>query len=192
MLHVAIADRRLCSDGKPMDRSGAKLPVMASVTTTLPRGLAGVGDSAAGTGVAASDLGPGGAMMTASAHGPVLVVEDHPVNRLLLQRVLELEEIEVIAAASIDEAERALEGFVPPVIVLDLHLPDGYGLDLARKLKRDPAMADCAIVACTAGPVANEEALARSVGCAEYVTKPIDTREFAKLVKSLIPVAANT
>jgi CheY-like chemotaxis protein len=141
--------------------------------------------------MARSFAGLGGALMVNGSRGPVLVVEDHPVNRLLLQQVLELEQIDVIAADSIAAAERALEAFVPPVIVLDLHLPDGYGLDFARKLKTDPSMSGCAIVACTAGPVANEEALARSVGCAEYVTKPIDTREFAKLVKSLISLPAN-
>ena len=129
--------------------------------------------------------------MNELSHGPVLVVEDHPVNRLLLQRVLELEGIEVIPAASIAEAEQVLEEVIPPVIVLDLHLPDGYGLDLARKLKSDPAMAPVSIIACTAGPVANEQALARSVGCTEYVTKPLDTQRFANLVLSLIPAAAH-
>ncbi len=129
--------------------------------------------------------------MDAGKHGPVLVVEDHPVNRLLLQRVLELEQVEVIAAGSIAEAEQVLQQCVPPVIVLDLHLPDGYGLDLARRLKSDPATSGCAIVACTAGPVANEEALARAAGCAEYLTKPLDTRRFASLVCSLIPAPAH-
>ncbi len=130
-------------------------------------------------------------MMAGSGHGPVLVVEDHPVNRMLLERVLELEGLDVIAAGSIAEAEHALESCVPAVIVLDLHLPDGYGLDLARELKRHPATSACAIVACTAGPVAGEEALARAAGCAEYVTKPIDTRRFAQLVSSLIPAPAH-
>ena len=129
--------------------------------------------------------------MDGAGHGPVLVVEDHPVNRMLLERVLELEGIEVVATGSIEEAERALESCVPPVIVLDLHLPDGYGLDLARKLKSDPAFAACSIIACTAGPVANEEALARAAGCTEYVTKPLDTRQFAELVSSLIPAHAH-
>ncbi len=129
--------------------------------------------------------------MSDARHGPVLVVEDHPVNRLLLQRVLELEQLEVIGAGSIAEAERVLEDITPPVIVLDLHLPDGYGLDLARRLKADPSTSACAIVACTAGPAPNEAELAHSIGCAEYVTKPLDTRRFASLVRSLIPTAVN-
>ncbi len=118
--------------------------------------------------------------------GPVLVVDDHPVNRLLLESVLELEGIDVLGAGSIAEAERLLERAVPPVIVLDLQLPDGYGLDLVRRLQADPRTAGCAIVACTAGDAEHEDADARGAGCAAFVSKPIDTRSFAALVRALI------
>jgi CheY-like chemotaxis protein len=125
--------------------------------------------------------------MEVSPHGPVLVVDDHPINRLLLEHVLELEQLEVLGAGSIAEAERVLEETVPPVIVLDLQLPDGYGLDLARRLKADPHTSACAIVACTAARIPDEEHLARAIGCEGYVTKPIDTCGFARLVCSLMP-----
>jgi CheY-like chemotaxis protein len=118
--------------------------------------------------------------------GPVLVVDDHPVNRLLLESVLELEGIDVLGAGSIAEAERVLESCVPPVIVLDLQLPDGYGLDLVRRLRADPRTAGCAIVACSAGDADQEDMQARDAGCAAFVSKPIDTRHFAALVRSLI------
>lgn len=101
--------------------------------------------------------------------------------------MLELDQIEVLGAGSIAEAQSLLEEMVPPVIVLDLQLPDGYGLDLARRLKADPHTAGCAIVACTAAQIPDEARLARSVGCEGYVTKPIDTRRFGALVSSLIP-----
>lgn len=117
----------------------------------------------------------------------VLVVEDHPVNRMLLERVLELEQLEVLTAGSLTEAARVLERTVPPVIVLDLQLPDGDGLDLVRDLKSDPRTCGCAIVACTARRVAHEEEMALLLGCAEYVTKPIDTRSFASVVCALMP-----
>jgi CheY-like chemotaxis protein len=116
----------------------------------------------------------------------VLVVDDHPVNRRLLEQVLKLEDIETVGAGSIAEAERVLETTIPPVIVLDLRLPDGYGLDLARRLKADGRTAACSIVACTAGRARGEAEAARQAGCDGYVTKPIDTREFAQLVASLI------
>ncbi len=124
--------------------------------------------------------------------GPVLVVEDHPVNRLLIERVLEYEQLEVLSVGSIAEARAALASTVVPVIVLDLQLPDGYGLDLARELKADPRTASCAIVACTARRVSDEAQLARSIGCAEYVTKPIDTGRFASLICALLPTTVSS
>jgi CheY-like chemotaxis protein len=129
-------------------------------------------------------------MMDASHRGPVLVVEDHPVNRLLLERVLEFEQIEVLSAESIEQARHQLDATVPPVIVLDLQLPDGDGLDFVRELKSDPRTSSCAVIACTARGAPDERHRALAAGCAAYVPKPIDTRSFASLVCSLIPSSA--
>jgi CheY-like chemotaxis protein len=131
--------------------------------------------------------------MDAARHGPVLVVDDYAINRLLLERVFELEQIKMIGAATIAEAERVLEHTTPPVIVIDLQLPDGCGLDLARRIKADPVTAACEVVAVTAGRRRNEAQLAYAVGCAAFVTKPLDTLGFAHLVSSLIaPAPART
>ena len=116
----------------------------------------------------------------------VLVVDDHELNLKLLQRVLELEGMHVIPAASIRAAELALAQEVPALIVLDLQLPDGDGLDLARRLKRDPKTGSCAIVACTAEAMRGDEERALAAGCDAYVSKPIDTRAFAALVSSML------
>ena len=117
---------------------------------------------------------------------PVLVVDDHPLNRMLLERVLELERIDVVGAGSIAEAERVLAETTPAVIVLDMQLPDGHGLELARRLKRNPETSGCAIVACSAGRSPEEEAEASAAGCTSFVTKPIDTRSFGRLIGQLI------
>jgi CheY-like chemotaxis protein len=130
--------------------------------------------------------------MGSASRGPVLVVDDHPISRLLFERVLEPEGVDVIAAGSIAEAQRLLAVTAPAVVVLDLQLPDGHGLDLARRLKADPSTARCAIVACTASDDEDEEPRALAAGCAALVTKPIDTHSFASLVCSLIPAAIGT
>jgi CheY-like chemotaxis protein len=116
----------------------------------------------------------------------VLVVDDHELNLKLLQRVLELEGMDVIPAASMRAAELALAEELPALIVLDLQLPDGDGLDLARRLKRDRRTESCAIVACTAEAMRGDEERALAAGCDAYVAKPIDTRAFAALVSSML------
>jgi CheY-like chemotaxis protein len=116
----------------------------------------------------------------------VLVVDDHELNLKLLQRVLELEGLHVIPAQTMHAAEQVLAEEVPALIVLDVQLPDGDGLDLARRLKRDPRTESCAVVACTAEAMRGDEERALAAGCDAYVSKPIDTRAFAALVSAML------
>ena len=116
----------------------------------------------------------------------VLVVDDHHVNLKLLQRVLELDGHDVIPADSMAAAERAIAEHRPSLIVLDLQLPDGDGLDLARRLKSSPDTESCPILACTAGAMKGDQERALAAGCDAYLSKPIDTREFAELVASML------
>jgi CheY-like chemotaxis protein len=116
----------------------------------------------------------------------VLVVDDHDLNLKLLQRVLELDGHDVIPADSVAAAERAIAERQPALIVLDLQLPDGNGLDLARRLKACPETESCPILACTAGAMKGDKERALAAGCDAYVSKPIDTHQFAQLVSSML------
>jgi two-component system, cell cycle response regulator DivK len=116
----------------------------------------------------------------------VLVVDDHEFNVALLGRLLELEGHEVRAADSLAAAERALAEEQPAMIVLDLNLPDGSGLDLTRKLKSHPRTASIPIVACTAAVMPSDEHDALAAGCDAYVSKPIDLRRFQTVVASML------
>lgn len=120
----------------------------------------------------------------------VLVVDDHELNLKLLQRVLELAGHDVVGASSLAGAEAALADQLPALIVLDLQLPDGDGLDLARRLKARPETAACVILACTADAMRGDAERALAAGCDAYVSKPIDTREFAALVDDLLRESA--
>ena len=125
-----------------------------------------------------------------SASGWVLVVDDHELSRKLVEEVLEHARLQVRGAGSIAEAERIIATSAPGAIVLDLSLPDGHGLELARRCRSDPRTASCAIVACTAGQGPDEEDAAYREGCDAYVTKPIDTRRFPSLVAGLMEARA--
>jgi len=72
----------------------------------------------------------------------------------------------------------------PQIILLDLSLPGMNGLDLARKLKLDPATRAIPIVAVTAYPDRWSRVEALRAGCDAYLVKPIDTRNLpAKLAE---------
>ena len=71
----------------------------------------------------------------------ILIVDDHPIVRAGLQRLLAAEpEAEVREAASGKEVVSAFRGQQPDVVILDLNLPDIGGLEVIRRLKIvDPA-----------------------------------------------------
>ena len=116
----------------------------------------------------------------------ILVVDDHELNVALLERLLQLDGHEVRAAGSLADAERALAEEQPALIVLDLNLPDGNGLDLTRRLKSQPVTASIPILACTAGVMPADEHEALQAGCDAYVSKPIDLRRFQTIVASML------
>jgi CheY-like chemotaxis protein len=121
-----------------------------------------------------------------SPHGPILVVDDHEFNVKLLERLLEIQGHQVRAAGSLSDAERILAEEQPAMIVLDLNLPDGSGLELTRKLKQHPDTASIPIVACTAAVMQSDQERAIEAGCDAFVSKPIDTRRVATLVAAML------
>lgn len=122
-------------------------------------------------------------MMNQRNQGLVLVIDDHPLSCTLLERILELDGYETLAAGSIAQAQQILAITLPALIVLDVRLPDGDGLEFARRLKSDAATAACAIVACSASP--EEQRRALGAGCDAYVGKPIEIRNFTEVVAAL-------
>lgn len=127
--------------------------------------------------------------MTTVASGPVLVIDDHPLNRKLLERVLALDGYRTLSAGSIAQAEALLAGTDPALIILDICLPDGDGLELARRLKSHPTRAGCPIIACSAGPAPEEARRALDAGCQAYVGKPIEIGYVSELVAGLMAPA---
>ncbi|MGH2874593.1 MAG: response regulator, partial [Solirubrobacteraceae bacterium] len=116
----------------------------------------------------------------------VLVVDDFPLSRRLLARVLEPAGFQVVEAGTIAEAERTLATATPAAIVVDLNLPDGDGLELVSHCRDRRRTAACAIVACSASDRGDETAAAIRAGADAYVLKPVDTRRFAALIAELV------
>jgi two-component system, cell cycle response regulator DivK len=120
------------------------------------------------------------------AEQTVLLVEDNPMNMELASDLLEVNGFRVLrattGAAGMDVAKRAK----PDVILMDVDLPDIDGLEATRTLKRDSGTRGIPVVALTAYAMKGDEAKCRSAGCVGYLTKPIDTRKFAKQVTAFM------
>jgi DNA-binding response OmpR family regulator len=80
----------------------------------------------------------------------LLLVDDEPYVGLVLQPRLEAAGFDVVLARTLADARAAMAGSLPDALLLDLHLPDGSGVDLLRDLRRQAGGADLPVVVLTA------------------------------------------
>ncbi|MGG5807746.1 ATP-binding protein [Falsiroseomonas sp. CW058] len=124
----------------------------------------------------------------------LLVVDDHPVNREVLGRQLEL--LGCIADMAEDGA-RALELWRARrhrVALVDLHMPVMDGLDLARAIRReeaaDPALGRTALVAVTANALKGEDERCFAAGMDSFLPKPLAMEALARALGRFLPQAS--
>jgi diguanylate cyclase (GGDEF)-like protein len=133
----------------------------------------------------AGERGPADAPSSVgSRHPRVLFVDDDRRLLALLRATLELADIEIEEAASARAAAAAILARPPDVVVLDLALPDGDGLDLCRRLKSSPATSWIGVVVLT-GAGEEAEAPAKEAGADAFLHKPFSPLELAGVVERL-------
>ncbi|MBC8067750.1 MAG: response regulator [Deltaproteobacteria bacterium] len=116
----------------------------------------------------------------------ILVVDDNPTNTKLLTFILSKRGYDVSTAHDAEQALELLAHHHPRLILMDVQLPGMDGLALTRLLKSDPATRDILIIAVTAAAMKGDEDKAREAGCDGYITKPIDIRDLAAQVRTLL------
>ncbi len=119
----------------------------------------------------------------------ILIVEDNPMNMELATDLLEASGYVVIQAGTAEEGIKLARDEFPDLILMDVGLPGMNGLEATGVLKQDPATKDIKVIVLTAHAMKGDEEKALAAGCAGYITKPIDTREFSKTVSRFIESA---
>jgi len=105
---------------------------------------------------------------------PLLLVEDTPSLSLVYESVLTRAGHEVNTVPTIAQAEESLQRSEHPVILLDLALPDGDGLELmTRILRNDPSTK---VIVITANGSINRAVEAMRGGAFDFLVKPFDER----------------
>lgn len=117
----------------------------------------------------------------------LLVVDDEPHIGLLLRLQMESRGYELRLARSLFEARAALlsDAERPDAVLLDLHLPDGSGVDLLREVRARPSTATLPIIILTAEGEERVLQEARSLGAAT-VTKPFSPSKLTAQVAALL------
>ena len=112
--------------------------------------------------------------MTAGSEPLVLVVEDDAQVRRFLRAALSSHAFRLVEAGTVREAEQLATSHNPDVYLLDLGLPDGDGVDLARRLRE---WTQAPIIVLSARGREEDKVNALDAGADDYLTKPFGVNE---------------
>ena len=117
----------------------------------------------------------------------ILVIEDEPDILKNLEYNLSREGFKVSSASSLSDAEKKLQNNNDfSLLLLDLMLPDGSGLDLCKKIKGNPGTESIPIIILTAKDDEVDRVVGFELGADDYVTKPFSVRELILRIKAVL------
>ena len=116
----------------------------------------------------------------------ILVIEDEPDIRKTLEYNISREGHKVLTAGSLHDAEKILQSQSLSLVLLDLMLPDGSGLDFCRKLKTNSKTESIPVIILTAKDDEVDKVVGFELGADDYVTKPFSVRELILRIKAVL------
>jgi CheY-like chemotaxis protein len=144
----------------------------STFTIRLPAQIDDPADEAA-----AAPARPAGNM--APGAGTVLVIDDEPAVRDLMQRFLGKEGFRAVTASGGEEGLRRAREIRPDAITLDVMMPGMDGWAVLSALKADPDTAGIPVVMLT---IVDDRNLGYALGAADYLTKPIDRERLVAML----------
>jgi CheY-like chemotaxis protein len=117
----------------------------------------------------------------------ILVIEDNEQNRILMRQILKYQGYDVLEAVDGAAGLEMAKKHMPDLILLDLQMPVMDGFAVIRELRKTPELSALKVIAVTSFAMKGDREKALKAGFDEYVTKPIDTRKFAEIVKNILP-----
>ncbi|TXL73268.1 response regulator [Vineibacter terrae] len=142
-----------------------------------------------------ADTGPAAARPGAAVRqrSKVLVVDDHPINREVLARQLDLLGIDADRAADGAEALAAWQPGRYAAVLADIHMPQMDGYELAGRIRaaeRDGGIARTPLVAVTANALRGEEERCMAAGMDAYLAKPVTIDRLRAALERWLPMDA--
>jgi CheY-like chemotaxis protein len=116
----------------------------------------------------------------------ILVVDDERDLAVTCERLLRRRGYHVITAGSRQEGLAAVATQAPSLVISDVFLPDGDGLDVVRAARRAASPIPAIVMTAFASPASRDAALA--AGASAYISKPFATTAFAGLVDRMLGI----
>ncbi len=135
---------------------------------------------------------------------PVLIVDDNKTNRIILEEILKHWRMSPSAAeggrAGLAALGQALQSGKPfPLVLLDAHMPEFDGFEVAEQIRRDPRLAGASIMMLTSDHQLGDSERCRALSISTFLTKPITQSDLFDAIlvalgkrPQLIPAAVQT
>jgi len=120
----------------------------------------------------------------------ILIADDEAHVVELVRVTLEDDRVRVVEAPDGATALLLAAELEPELIFLDVNLPDLSGLDVCRRLRREPRLAGARIVMLTAAAQQVDISRGLAAGASQYLTKPFSPVRLLSMVEGLLPRAA--
>ena len=112
----------------------------------------------------------------------ILIVEDTELNIDLLTQLLE-DDHKIMVAKDGAEGVKMAQEYHPDLILMDISLPALDGYEASRRIRADPGIQSIPIIGLSAHAMSGDEEKARSAGCTDYLTKPINETLLFSMLK---------
>jgi CheY-like chemotaxis protein len=113
----------------------------------------------------------------------VLIADDEPSLRLLVNATIASDEYDVIEAIDGDDAWTLIRRHRPQVVLLDVQMPGRTGLDLARAIRADPELRHMCVILLTSKAQEADVQAGLAAGADRYLTKPFSPLELLRVVE---------
>lgn len=113
----------------------------------------------------------------------VLLVDDDKNTRIAISTGLRREGFLVCEVEGIKKASLAIKKNRPDVVILDLSLPDGDGLDLIKEIRSTDMLP---VIVCSGRNSENEKVAGLELGADDYITKPLSIKEMASRIRTVL------
>ncbi|MDO4214334.1 MAG: response regulator [Bacteroidales bacterium] len=128
--------------------------------------------------------------MNANNQPVVLIVDDVPLNVLLIQKMLSKQPYELRTANNGQQALDAIAAEKPDLILLDLMMPGIDGFEVLRRVRSNPETAEIAVVILSALNSNEDIVKGFDMGANDFITKPIIMQRLLSSVSTQLQLAA--
>jgi len=120
----------------------------------------------------------------------LLIVDDTPVNRVILKQALTNSGADIYTCESGEEALKFVEKTIPDLILLDISMPGIDGFEVCKRIKTNEHTQDIPIIFLSALEEVSTKVKGFDLGAVDYITKPFNVKEVNARVKTQLTISS--